>query len=119
MFKLGVVITVLLFPLIGFSGEFDSNWAVPEKISIIKADGFRVVGNFGNPGPNGGCQVPNQIFIKSSHPHFKEIYSLALLAFSAQKELHFHIRSCEPVSWISGSNTLSVLKDNAGHVDIR
>lgn len=48
---------------------------------MLRTEGSIMFGGVGN------CTVPNQIFVKASHPQYKELYSTVLATFMAGKNL--------------------------------
>jgi len=84
-----------------------SAFGVPTKVDVVRSEGFMVVGEFGNPG---GCTFANQMFIKSDHPQYKQIYATALAAYLTKSKLSAYVHGCEAVPWYSvASNTFNIV----------
>jgi len=98
----------------GYCGGY-SNWAKPTDLNIIGASGFRVNGVFGKLTE---CVLNDQVFIKSDHPQYKEIYSMVLAAYSSNKEVRFYLSECVVVNWIS-ADSISTFSINNSQIDIR
>jgi hypothetical protein len=79
-----------------------TSFATPSQIDVERGNGFMIYGSFGNAA---GCVVADKVYVKISHPQYKEIYSAALTAFTAGKKIKMHIASCEPVTWYSATAT--------------
>lgn len=80
-----------------FAGGF-SVAAVPTKIDIIRGEGIMIAGEFGNPGE---CSNGNYLFVKASHPDYKQIYAAALAALVSKQKIYGYVHYCVPVLWYS------------------
>ena len=72
--------------------------AVPTKIDLVRAEGFMVYGEFGNPA---GCSGGNAMFIRANNPDYKLMYAAALAALTSKQKLYGYVHKCEPLSWYS------------------
>lgn len=83
--------------LSAYAGNF-STPAVPTKVDLIRDEGFVVSGEFGNPA---GCSNSNNLFIRSSHPQYKMLYSMAVSALVSKQKLYAYAHDCAPILWYS------------------
>jgi hypothetical protein len=80
--------------------------AVPTKVDLICAEGFVLSGSFGNPG---GCTVGDQLFVRSDHPQYKQIYAAALAAQISKQKISAYVHSCGPVAWYTAASTFNTV----------
>jgi hypothetical protein len=92
---------LLLFSVPAFAGGW-SNGAVPTKIDVQGDGGFMIYGAFGNAG---GCVITNQLYIKSNHSQYKQIYAAALAAFAGQYNVSAYVHVCESIGWYAVPST--------------
>lgn len=108
--KLGTrLLAACLMPALSSSAVAGGTSAlgVPTKIEIVRSEGFLIVGEFGNPG---GCTFGNQLFVKSDHPQYKQIYAAAMSAYLSKAKVSAYVHGCEPVVWYSAApNTFNVV----------
>lgn len=91
-----------------FAGGYTS-WAVPSSVEIV-GGGLLVGGAFGDPA---NCSVGNYVFISQSSTSYKEVVSLAYLAFATGKEMSFYANSCTEVGFHWSGNVINRISD--GH----
>jgi hypothetical protein len=72
--------------------------ATPARIDATVYGGFMVFGAFGNAA---SCSVNDQYFVRDTHPQFKQIYTMVLLAMATGQKITFFAHGCEPVLWYS------------------
>jgi len=101
------------------STSYAAGWsqlAVPTGVDVERGNGIMVYGNFGNAG---SCTVTDQVYVRSTHPQYKEVYSAILLAFSTGKQLRFHIASCDAVTWYSAPTVTYNIMEPGGALFMR
>lgn len=71
-------------------------------IEVVRAQGFLVKGNFGNPA---GCTVTNanHIWVDISHPQYDQLYATALAAFMGGKKIKAYVHNCTDIGWHGGT----------------
>jgi hypothetical protein len=75
-----------------------STTATPTRVDTTANGGFMVFGAFGNAA---GCTSTDVYFVRDTHPQFKLIYSMVLLAMTTGQKITFFAHGCEPVSFYS------------------
>jgi hypothetical protein len=93
------------------SAAGNTNAAVPTRIDVERGNGFMIFGEFGNAG---GCTIGNQIYVRISHPQYKELYATALAAFAGKFKLQAYIHGCETVSWYAIPSTTYNIMEPGG-----
>tara|TARA_R110002072_G_scaffold33030_9_gene100260 strand:+ start:8089 stop:8481 length:393 start_codon:yes stop_codon:yes gene_type:complete len=114
--NIGWFIFVLLFSSFASAGGWTTK-AKPTRIDTVRAEGIMVYGKFGNPA---GCTEAraNQVFIKSNHPSFQNLYSTVLAAFASGKSIRIYAHTCEPVGWYTTSDTTYNTMTSSGSLNI-
>lgn len=88
-----------------------TNLVVPTRIDVERGEGFAIFGNFGNPG---GCTNSNVIFVRSSSPHYKEMYAAALGAFMGKYRIQVYVTACQTITWYTAApDTMNVADTNS------
>lgn len=80
-----------------FAGGFSAE-AVPTRVEALSYGGFMIYGSFGNPAE---CTVSDRVFVVDTHPQFKLIQAMSLLAISTSKPMRLYAHECRPVTWYS------------------
>ena len=113
MKKLMIAVLMLQLPGMTAFAAALSNAAVPTRIEVERGEGFTIYGNFGNPG---GCTpaYANMLFVKSSSPHYKEMYSVALAAFAGKYRIFAYVVNCQTITWYANPpDTLNIVDVNS------
>jgi|GEM_PF-4964909 len=98
MKKFVILIVISFSPFV-----FASDWtaaARPEKVEVIRGQGFQIEGSFGNPSE---CDSPNSIFVSINHPQYDQLLSVAVSAFMGGKKLRIYSHQCVIYGWHGGS----------------
>jgi len=93
-----------------------TQFAVPTQVDIERGNGLMIYSSFGDPGD---CVVDDRVYVRSTHPQYKEIYSAVLTAFSAGKQLQFYIHSCDTVIWYSAAPTNYNIMGTGGALNMK
>ena len=82
-----------------------SNAGKIEWVEVVRAQGFLVSGDFGNPA---NCEVAGRIWVPIDHPQYDQLYSMVLTAFTSGKKIQAHAAECTAIGWHGGTyNTLT------------
>lgn len=104
----------IVFMLACSAPSFATGWssvAVPTQIHVERGGGFMIYGDFGN---TGGCVTGNQLYIRLTHPQYKEIYAAALSALIGKFRIQGYVTACETLGWFSGpTNTFNIVDSNS------
>ncbi len=104
--RLTVLCASMVVSASAFAGGYSAS-AVPTKIDVVRSEGFMIYGEFSNPG---GCTFANQLFVKSDHPQYKQIYAAALAAYVGKQKISAYVHGCETVLWYSAApNTFGIV----------
>ncbi|MDM3869729.1 hypothetical protein QSV34_00035 [Porticoccus sp. W117] len=71
-----------------------------ENIEVIRAQGFMIFGDLGDPAD---CGRDGYLWVAFDHPQYEQLYSMALTAFTAGKKIQAYAHSCTDVGWHGGS----------------
>lgn len=97
----GVALAAITAPALA-AGAWTSS-AVPEKVEIVRADGFVIFGAFGNPGAT-PCDVADALWVSVSHAQYEALLSTALAALAGGLKLRAFPHSCTVYGWHGGSH---------------
>ncbi|WNO07959.1 hypothetical protein [Teredinibacter sp. KSP-S5-2] len=78
-----------------------TNTANVVDLEIIRAQGFQLRGEFGNPS---NCTVTNTVFISVQHPQYERLLSVALAAYMSGKKLQIYSHQCTEYGWHGGTH---------------
>ena len=93
-----------------------TEWAVPSQVDMIRNEGFVMFGDFGNPAD---CTFSGRVFVPSSHPEYEKLYSMALTAFTAGKQIRLYSHGCQPIGWYTTTDKTFVALQSNGAMNIR
>lgn len=107
-----IAATLLISGTFAQAGAFATE-AIPTSVSTVQGVGFVIRGSFGNPN---ACQKANELFVKSDHAQYKQMFATALTAYVSKKKLSAYADGCEAALFLSGNsinyvNSLLEIKD--------
>lgn len=77
--------------------------AVPDKVEIVREDGFVIFGAFGNPGAT-PCDVADALWVSINHTQYEALLSTALAALAGGLKLRAFPHNCTVYGWHGGSH---------------
>ena len=94
-----LLIAIFITSMPAYAGGWTKTASVID-IEIIRAQGFQIRGEFGNPSE---CSNANSIFVAVDHPQYEHILSVAMTAFMGNKKLQAYSHKCVEYGWHGGS----------------
>jgi hypothetical protein len=111
-YLVGIALTLQFFCSTVLAAGY-STFAVPTRIEVERGEGFAIYGDFGNPGGCSGA-YSNVLFVRSSSPHYKEMYAATLAAFAGKYRISAYVVNCQTITWYANSpDTLNMVDTNS------